>query len=240
MEINKEISDKVIIALDFPTSAMALDLVDELGDLGSFYKVGLELFLNSGGQIIEALKHKNKKIFLDLKFHDIPNTVSAAVRWASQLDVDIVNVHALGGMKMMEEAKRSFNSNSQQKLIAVTILTSMSDNDLQEIGFNEAPFQMVKHLANLAHQANLDGVVCSAHEASTIKKSFGDDFVTVCPGIRPLWAVAGDQNRIMTPKEAIKSGVDHMVIGRPITGSKVPKEALKTIFAEIREGLDND
>ena len=109
MEINKEISDKVIIALDFPTSAMALDLVDELGDLGSFYKVGLELFLNSGGQIIEALKHKNKKIFLDLKFHDIPNTVSAAVRWASQLDVDIVNVHALGGLKMMEEAKRRIN-----------------------------------------------------------------------------------------------------------------------------------
>ena len=240
MEMNRDIRDKVIIALDFPTSAMAINLVDDLGDLGSFYKVGLELFLNSGGQIIEVLKNKNKKIFLDLKFHDIPNTVCAAVRWASQLDVDIVNVHALGGFKMMEEAKKIFNPNFQKKLIAVTILTSMSNDDLQEIGFNEAPFQMVKHLAGLAYQANLAGVVCSAHEASIIKKSFGDDFVTVCPGIRPLWAVVGDQNRIMTPKEAIKSGVDHMVIGRPITGSKAPKEALEKIFIEIREELDND
>lgn len=233
-----EIKDKVIIALDYQNEADAIALVHQLEDLGTYYKVGLELFLNTKGSIIEFLKSKEKKVFLDLKFHDIPNTVLGAVKWAKGLDIDLFNVHALGGKKMMEDAK-AILTNTCQKLIAVTILTSMDNMSLKEIGILDEADVAVKRLARLAYQSNLDGVVCSAKEAKDIKAAFGSDFLTVCPGIRPIWAHKGDQARVMTPYEAVKSGVDHMVIGRPITAHEKPKEALEKIIDEIMEAYND-
>lgn len=229
-----EINDKIIIALDYTNEDEAVQLIEQLGDLGTYYKVGLELFLNTKGSIISFLKNKGKKVFLDLKFHDIPNTILGAVRWAKSLDIDLFNVHALGGKKMMMDAKMLIGESSQ-KLIAVTILTSMNEVSLSEIGFNKKPEEAVTQLAKLAHEAHLDGVVCSAREARAIKEAFGREFITVCPGIRPLWASIGDQSRIMTPAEAIKAGVDYMVIGRPITAHENPREALQKILDEIME-----
>lgn len=229
-----EIKEKVIIALDYPNASEAISLVNHLGDLGVYYKVGLELFLNTQGGIIDFLKSKGKKVFLDLKFHDIPNTVLGAVKWAKNLNIDLFNVHALGGKKMMEDAKAILSGNAQS-LIAVTILTSMNKNDLQAIGILDEPEVAVERLAQLAHDAKLDGVVCSAKEVRRVKEKFGDAFLTVCPGIRPTWSQTGDQSRVMTPSEAIKVGVDHMVIGRPITAHNNPKEALEKILEEITE-----
>lgn len=235
---NKE---QLIIALDFKTLEEACQLVDQIDTFGVYYKVGLELFLNSQGNIINELKKREKNIFLDLKFHDIPNTVAAACRWAAGLGVDMFNVHASGGYEMMQRAREATIEGAQQagfetpKLIAVTILTSFNNEGIREVGYTGSTDENVKRLAMLTHQAGLDGVVCSSREVSIIQESvICDSFFTVCPGIRPKWAQTGDQKRVMTPAEAMAEKVSYMVVGRPITKAQNPVEAVKKILEEIK------
>lgn len=232
-------SKKLIVALDFPTWDQVLDLVKKLPEV-HFFKVGLELHLASKGQAVKELKQLGKDVFLDLKFHDIPNTVAQACRQAVREEAAIFNVHAAGGTKMMTEAVKAVLEEAQKLrvdkplLIAVTVLTSMSENDLKEIGLREVD-KAVENLAALAKKAGLDGVVASPQEIELIKKTCGQEFKIICPGVRPLWASANDQQRIMTPKEAIEKGADYLVVGRPITKAENPREAALKIMEEIKE-----
>lgn len=232
--------DQLIIALDFPTSEEAIQLVDAIGTSASYYKVGLELFLNSRGRVLDELKARDKKIFLDLKFHDIPNTTAQACRWAAGLGVDMFNVHAGGGLEMMQRAREATAEGALSKglgvpkLIAVTILTSFDQEGLDKVGYRGTIDENVKRLAALTNEAGLDGVVCSSREVGLIRQAVEDEaFLTVCPGVRPLWAAKGDQKRIMTPAQAIEQGVNHMVVGRPITKAENPVEAVKKILEEM-------
>ncbi|XGU46879.1 orotidine-5'-phosphate decarboxylase [Fusobacterium necrophorum subsp. funduliforme] len=231
--------EKIIIALDFPTEEKAIACVESLGEEAVFYKVGLELFLNSQGRILEYLREKQKKIFMDLKFHDIPNTTAMASVFAAKEEVAMFNVHASGGKKMMtkvmEETKKI---NEAASVIAVTILTSFSEEDIQTLFQSKLSLQeLAIHFASLAKEAGLSGVVCSPWEASEIKKACGERFQTVCPGVRPKWSANNDQERIMTPKEAVQHGCDYLVIGRPVTKHENPKEAMRLIVKEVEEGL---
>ena len=237
--IKNDIREKLIIALDFPTAEKAIELVEKAGDDGIVYKVGLELFLNSKGQIIDFLHKKGKKVFLDLKFHDIPNTTAMASLFAAKENVFMYNVHASGGKKMMtkvcEEARKV---NKDTLLIAVTILTSLSQDEVKETFLTDVTIEeLAKNLAKLAKESGMNGVVCSPWEAKKIKETLGNDFKTVCPGVRPKWAATNDQTRIMTPKNAILNGCDFLVVGRPITKNKDPKQAIKLILDEIKEGM---
>ncbi len=183
---------------------------------------------------MRELVGKGFGVFLDLKFHDIPNTVAAACRASAELGVWMLNVHASGGRKMMEAAREAVDSSSHKPLlIAVTVLTSMDEAGLHEIGVARSPREQVLHLAGLAQQSSLDGVVCSAQEAADLRTNFGQDFALVTPGIRPAGADAGDQSRIMTPAKAIQAGADYLVIGRPITQAADPTEALRSIQTQI-------
>lgn len=231
--------DRLIIALDFPKLEDAVRLVEKLEDEATFYKVGLELFLNSNGEIIKYLKDNNKKIFLDLKFHDIPNTTAMAAIFAAKKDVFMFNVHATGGKKMMTKVVEEVRKiNNSSLLIAVTILTSFSEEEIKETFKTKANIQeLAMNLATLSKESGMNGIVCSPWEASLIKENLGDDFKTVCPGVRPLWAATNDQQRIMTPKNAVINGCDFLVVGRPITKNENPKKAVKLIIKEIEEGL---
>ena len=231
--------DRMIIALDFPTSEEAINLVEKLGDSATVYKVGLELFLNSKGEMVEYLEKKGKKVFLDLKFHDIPNTTAMASIYAAKQNVMMFNVHASGGKKMMiKVASESKKVNPNNLVIAVTILTSLSEEDVAETFHSKLALkELAINLAQLAKESNLDGVVCSPWEAKYIKEKCGQDFKTVCPGVRPKWAATNDQERIMTPKEAIKNGCDFLVVGRPITKNENPVEAARLVEQEIYEGM---
>lgn len=227
---------KIVVALDYPTTQQAIQLVERLDPEHCRLKVGKELFTRGGPELIDSIHKQGFDIFLDLKFHDIPNTVAAACRAAADLGIWMVNVHALGGRRMLEAARESLeNSNHVPKLIAVTILTSHTDEDLLEIGLSGSSEENVLRLARLAHESGLDGVVCSAKESRLLKKEIASDFVLVTPGIRPLWAVKGDQSRIMTPKDAITSGSDYLVIGRPITASEDPLAALLKVREELAD-----
>ena len=232
---------ELIIALDYDKAEDAIRLVDLLGDKVSWYKVGLELFLNSRGSVVDALKERNKKVFLDLKFHDIGNTCAAACRWAAKLGVDLINVHALGGYDMMKRAQEAVQEAANAckkavpKLIAVTILTSFDDNALKGIGVAKQIDDEVLSLTKLALTAGLSGVVCSPKEVKMLKTSIEESFITVCPGVRPSWAASNDQSRIMTPRDAKENGVDYIVVGRPITKHEDPKEALLLILEELRD-----
>jgi len=211
-----------------------MDLVGILDSTRCRLKVGKELFTRGGPQFVEELHNLNFEVFLDLKFHDIPNTVAAACKAVSDLGVWMVNVHALGGRRMMEAAREAIDTSSHQpKLIAVTILTSMSDAEILEIGLSGSSADNVSRLAGLARDSGMDGVVCSAQEATRLKEENGDDFLLVTPGIRPSWSVAGDQSRIMTPKDAMQSGADYLVIGRPITKAENPLSALGKLEDEL-------
>lgn len=226
---------KIIVALDFPSQNPALALADQLDPAKCRLKVGKELFTRSGPELVKSLQGRGFDVFLDLKFHDIPNTTSAAVAAAADLGVWMVNVHASGGEKMMVACRERLESFGADKplLIAVTVLTSMSDSDLAGIGITGSAEAHVSRLATLTKNCGLDGVVCSAQEVPRLKAEQGADFQLITPGIRPLTADKGDQQRIMTPTDALKAGSDYLVIGRPITQAPDPLAALEAIHAEV-------
>lgn len=226
----------IIVALDYASPDAALDLSKRLNPAHCRLKVGKELFTRSGPQLVEKLQQQGFEIFLDLKFHDIPNTTATAVKAAAELGVWMVNVHASGGREMLQAAREVLGNNADRpKLIGVTVLTSMTQSAFAETGYQGNIADHVDHLARLAFDSGLDGVVCSAQEASRLKQQLGTDFSLVTPGIRPAWAQANDQKRIMTPAEAMKAGSDYLVIGRPITQADDPLAALKMIENELSE-----
>lgn len=228
---------KVIVALDFHEKSQVLDLVDRLSPSSCKLKVGKELFTLFGPELVRELISKGFDVFLDLKFHDIPNTVAKACAAAAEMGVWMVNVHASGGPKMMAAARDAIDASQgkKPKLIAVTVLTSMDSEQLATTGIHVTPQLHVLHLAKLAKSSGMDGVVCSAQEAAILKKEVAQDFCLVTPGIRPVGADSGDQSRIMTPEQAVQVGVDYMVIGRPITQAADPVAALAAINASIAE-----
>ena len=224
----------VIVALDYNDKSAALNFVERINPVDCRLKIGKEMFTKYGPQFVEDLQNKGFDIFLDLKFHDIPNTVAKAVQAAAELGVWMVNVHASGGIRMMEAAKNALSSYQHApKLIAVTVLTSMEADDLLALGIALSPADYAEKLATLTYDCGLDGVVCSAQEAQRFKQKFGQQFALVTPGIRPEGSVQDDQRRVMTPKQAIEAGVDYMVIGRPITQSSNPVETLKQIHQSL-------
>lgn len=232
----------IITALDFNDINKAKELVKKVGPYVSYYKVGLELFVSSGPSIIDWLKSENKKVFLDLKFHDIPNTASCAVSAATNFGVDIINVHTQGGKEMMRQCVEKLQNECSKKniskplLIGVTLLTSLDDSHLHEYGisgFSSASY--VLRLAGCAKECGLDGVVSSAKETKIIKENFGSEFITVTPGIRPSGADVTDQKRIVTPRDALQLGSDYIVVGRPITAAEDPACAAESIVKEINE-----
>lgn len=227
---------KVLIALDFADAQSALLFVEGLDPSLCRLKVGKELFAVAGPEFVKSLTGKGFEVFLDLKYHDIPNTVAKAVQAAARMGVWMVNVHALGGRKMMQAAQLAIDELDLPKkplLIAVTILTSMEQDDLQEIGLSGTPQENVMRLAKLAQGSGLDGVVCSAKEAKELRLALGEDFCLVTPGIRPQGSDVNDQKRIMTPKEAVDAGASYLVVGRPITQSVTPLQVLKDINQSI-------
>lgn len=229
---------RIIIALDYSSAASALDLAWRLQPGLCRLKVGKELFTSSGPALLEQLMRRGFEVFLDLKFHDIPNTTAQACKAAASLGVWMVNVHALGGRKMMDAAREAIDRGTHRpRLIAVTMLTSMAEQDLADIGINATPAEMVLRLARLACLSGLDGVVCSAQEAALLRRNFGDEFCLVTPGIRPLQASLDDQSRVMTPRAALEAGSSYLVIGRPITQAADPLQALLDINKEIEVSL---
>ena len=228
--------NRLVVVLDYPDLDSALAMADNLDPGLCRVKVGKELFTRAGPEVLHALKSRGFEVFLDLKYHDIPNTVAQAVLAAAEAGVWMVNVHASGGTRMMKAARdalRKVPSESRPLLIGVTVLTSMSQEELNALGVPGSLEDQVIRLAGLAKDSGLDGVVCSALEAASIKQVCGQDFVTVTPGIRPVGSSADDQTRIMTPAQAVRSGADYLVIGRPITAASDPTEATKQILAEI-------
>ncbi|WP_310446176.1 orotidine-5'-phosphate decarboxylase [Thiobacillus sp.] len=226
---------KIIVALDFADAASALKLVDRLDPALCRLKVGKELFTVAGPDFVRALVARGYEVFLDLKFHDIPNTIAAACRAAAGLGVWMLNVHASGGSRMMTAAREALGDGPRPLLIAVTVLTSMSAEDLGEIGVAAAPADQVLRLARLTQQCKLDGVVCSAQEASMLRSELGAHFRLVTPGIRPAGAEVGDQRRVMTPQQALNAGATDLVIGRPITAAVDPLVALQQIQFELHK-----
>ena len=229
-------TSKIIVALDYEKEAEALALVDQIDPSLCRLKVGKEMFTTLGINFVKQLHQRNFDVFLDLKYHDIPNTVARAVRSAADLGVWMVDLHASGGLRMMEEAKRILEPYGKDAplLIAVTVLTSMEDLDLLQIGINASPMEQVLRLAHLTQRAGLDGVVCSPQEVEILRNACGEEFKLVTPGIRPTGADFGDQRRVMTPTAAIRAGSDYLVIGRPITKADNPVEVLCSINASIR------
>lgn len=231
--------DRLITALDFPTFDRAKALVEELGDAVTFYKVGMELFYGAGPDIIRYLKDKDKKVFLDLKLQDIPNTVAHSLAVLTRLGADIMNVHAVGGPKMMAEGMKAVQEAAAEmgrpapKLIAVTVLTSMDEAQWKPLNYAKPIGDEVLDLAALTKESGLDGVVASPREAAGIRERCGKDFLIVTPGVRPAWAAANDQSRIATPAAAIGNGSTHLVVGRPTTQAKDKQEAVRKILEEM-------
>lgn len=227
----------IIVALDYDNRDSAMAFVDRIDPCDCRLKVGKEMFTRYGPKYVHDLQQRGFEVFLDLKFHDIPNTTAKAVAAAAELGVWMVNVHASGGARTMTAAREALLpfGNDAPLLIAVTVLTSMTSSDLQETGINLNPADHAERLARLTQQCGLDGVVCSAQEARRFKKVLGEALTLVTPGIRPVGSDAGDQRRIMTPVEARIAGVDYMVIGRPITQATDPAQALCTILASLKQ-----
>jgi orotidine-5'-phosphate decarboxylase len=240
MEKQDSLKEKIIVALDVGTREEALALVSRLKD-AQVFKVGMELFTAEGPGLLKEIARLGKKVFLDLKFHDIPNTLAGAVRCAIRHDVYMLTLHTSGGKEMMaraaeaaaQEAQRS--GKSRPYLLGVTVLTSLKETELEEVGLFASVSEQVLRLASLAKEAGLDGVVCSPQEIELIKTELGKNFLAVTPGIRPAWAAAQDQKRVMTPAEALKKGADYMVIGRPITEASSPEEAFHKIVEELEQ-----
>ena len=231
--------ESLIVALDVDTKEKAIALVESLKSDVSLFKIGSELFTYCGTEIVAAIKSKGGRVFLDLKFHDIPNTAARAVTAATRLGVSIMNVHALGGYDMMNRAAEAVREEAKRlkiekpKLIAVTILTSMDENSLKKVGVNDTMEKEVLKLAKLAKDASLDGVVASPSEVKLIRRELGEEFIIVTPGVRPEWAAVNDQKRIATPREAIDNGANFIVVGRPIIEATDPVEAARKILEEI-------
>ncbi|MFP1825212.1 orotidine-5'-phosphate decarboxylase [Lonsdalea quercina] len=230
-------SSPIIVALDYASQRDAYEFVDRIDPQRCRLKVGKEMFTLFGPQLVNDLQQRGFEVFLDLKFHDIPNTTARAVAAAAELGVWMVNVHASGGARMMQAAKEALLPYGADAplLIAVTVLTSMDEDDLRGLGITLFPAEQAERLAVLTQQCGLDGVVCSAHEAERLKQRCGAAFQLVTPGIRPAGSAAGDQRRIMTPEQAKLAGVDYMVIGRPITQSADPAQTLNAILATLGE-----
>ncbi|WP_025563171.1 orotidine-5'-phosphate decarboxylase [Psychromonas sp. SP041] len=233
--MNQLTDPKVVIALDYDDKQQALAFIEQLDPSTCRLKIGKEMFTHFGPEFVQLVVAKGFDVFLDLKFHDIPNTVAKAVKAAADLGVWMVNVHASGGRRMMEAAKAILEPYGDKAplLIAVTVLTSMDQSDLTELGINLTPAEQVKRLATLTKSSGLDGVVCSSHEAEELKALLGASFKLITPGIRPAGSDAGDQRRIKTPKQAIDSGSDYLVIGRPITQATDPVAVLNDINASL-------
>ncbi len=232
-------NEKLIVALDVDTLEEAVRLVDSLSGEVSIYKVGLAPFVEFGESLLEELERRGKKVFLDLKFHDIPNTVRRVTKAACRKNVFMINYHCLGGAGMLGEAahvvKESLaDERKRPLLLGVTVLTSMTEEDLKDVGISGGTGEAALKLARLAKRAGLDGVVASAKEVREIKKEIGKDFLVVTPGIRPLWSAKGDQKRIATPKGALEEGADYIVVGRPIIEAKDPREAARKIKEEMQ------
>lgn len=237
----ENVRKRLIVALDYPSWEETEKLVLKLPEV-KFFKVGLELYVASQGQAVSKLRELGKEVFLDLKFHDIPNTVAKACRQAAGQGAAILDVHAVGGRAMMYQSARAVQEYSLTQdlkkplLIAITILTSMGEEDLLEVGMKDVGISVVR-LARLAREADLDGVVASAREIALIREACGPDFKIICPGIRPLWSATGDQKRIVTPGEAVRLGADYLVVGRPITQAPDPREAALKVLMEMKEAL---
>ena len=224
----------VLVALDFDSADKAIHFASQLSPQDCRLKVGKELFTVAGPELIKVLHGMGFDVFLDLKFHDIPNTVAKALAAAAELGVWMVNVHASGGRRMLEAARSAIPIDSDGPLlIAVSVLTSMDSEDLLSVGCDRSPEQQATLLASLAHDCGFEGVVCSAKEAAKLKTRFGPNFKLVTPGIRPQQSSAGDQKRVMTPADAIAAGSDYLVIGRPITQTSDPQKALRKILDSI-------
>jgi orotidine-5'-phosphate decarboxylase len=236
--------EKIIVALDVPSAEAGLEVAQKLHGHVGMFKVGSEVFTAEGPVLARYLLATGEQVFLDLKFHDIPNTVQAAARQAALLGVSLLNVHASGGRRMMEAAVEGVRSVAsargdvpRTRVLAVTVLTSLGPEELAEVGFQGSPEEVVVRLARLAEAAGLDGVVASPREITAIRKACGPNFLIVTPGVRPATAASDDQTRIATPEHAIRAGADYLVIGRPITGAPDPAAAADAIAAEMERSL---
>ena len=238
MTLPKALHDRIIVPLDVPNIDAAIALIDRLPDV-TFWKVGLELFVATGAEIIQILKQRDKRVFLDLKFHDIPNTVAGACRSAASYGVDLLTVHATAGKPALTAAMTAVGEGAATagvappKVIAITLLTSLNS---RELAFDlHIPLELPEYalkMALLAQNSGLNGVVCSPHEVADLRRSCGDDFIFVCPGVRPTWAATGDQQRTLTPRAAIAAGADYLVVGRPITADPDPQAAWERVISE--------
>jgi orotidine-5'-phosphate decarboxylase len=230
------VEPRVIVALDFDDQASAKNLIEQLDPTQCKLKIGKEMFTHFGPDFVKWVVGKNFGVFLDLKFHDIPNTTAKACLAAADLGVWMINVHASGGLKMMETAKQALDNwgSHAPKLIAVTVLTSMDQTSLNQVGVEQSTRDQVLSLAKLSHLAGLDGVVCSAQEALMLRENLPREFNLVTPGIRPVGSSLDDQHRVMTPPKAIEAGVDYLVIGRPITKAQEPLKSLIDINNSIK------
>jgi len=226
-----KIADKIIVALDVATKEKALELVQELRDQISFFKIGLQLYTAEGPQIVQAVLAAGVKVWLDLKLYDIPNTVARAVESASHLGVHMLTIHLSGGSEMIHAAAQARSNNIW--LLGVTVLTSATEKTLLEVGIGDSVNDQVLRLAKLGVEANIDGMVASPHEIKMLRTEFGDKIKIAVQGIRPAWAEPGDQKRFMTPREAIEAGADYIGIGRPITGHRNPREAVAKVLDEL-------
>jgi orotidine-5'-phosphate decarboxylase len=228
--------DRLIVALDVSSAAEAQKLVSSIGNTASIYKIGKQLFTFEGPSLVRDLVSSGRKVFLDLKYHDIPNTVASAVRAAADLNVHMLTVHASGGSKMLRAAAESAAQSAAKPLVlAVTVLTSMADGDLAEIGIGGSAQNQVLRLAKLAQKAGIGGLVASPSELKALRQAVGQDMKIVTPGVRPAGSDKGDQARVATPAEAIANGADYIVVGRPITRAADPAAAAKAILSEIQK-----
>ena len=229
--------DRLIVALDLPSRDEALAMVDRLDGSCRWFKIGLELFYAAGADLVRELRRRDFNIFLDLKLHDIPNTVAAAVRTLSQLDVQLLTLHASGGAEMLDTAQRAATECGTTRLLGVTVLTSMDAAQLRQTGVPDDPADQVLRLARLTNDAGLSGVVCSPREVAGVRKALGPRATLVVPGVRPVSAALDDQKRVATPAEAIQAGASTLVVGRPITRAANPAEAAAAILEEIESEL---
>ena len=225
--------DRLAVALDFPNEPDAMQLIERLGQTCQWFKVGMELYYAAGNSIVQRLRDRGFNVFLDLKLHDIPNTVAGAIRSATQAGASLLTIHATGGAAMMSAAAEAASAPGSPRLLAVTVLTSMDASELTGIGITASPAEQVLRLARLAQASGIEGIVCSAEEVATLRKETGPNTLLVIPGIRPAGSAVGDQKRIATPARAIAQGASMLIVGRPITRAHDPAEAARAILQEI-------